>query len=87
MKTEDFDLFQLEQTLWILEAKTNQAIYDFSFSQFFDCRRPFYRPEKVVAIARVGAIDYDNHYSSLHNDGIQLIHTPEQHNRASLLPE
>jgi hypothetical protein len=84
---EDLDLILLEETVWILIGEVDLPSYDFSLSQFFACRRPWYRSEQISAIGRFGAaINYDEIYHQLAADEIFLIHSPEQHLLASELP-
>jgi hypothetical protein len=84
---EDFDLILLEETIWVVTAKVDLPSYDFPFSQFFACRRPWHRPDRITAIARFGAAtNYDEVYQQLAADGIFLVHSPEQHLLASELP-
>jgi hypothetical protein len=84
---ENLDLILLEETVWVLVGEVGLSSYDFSLSQFFACRRPWYRAEEITAIARFGAAtNYDEVYQKLAADGIFLIHSPEQHLLASELP-
>lgn len=53
------NLVLLEQTLWVLEQKISNPIYDFPFDHLFACNHPCHIPAEIHAIARVGAIvDY-----------------------------
>ncbi len=78
------DLLNLEQSLWILTRPTGLPHYDFPFERYFDYRRSW-RPEQLIsATARVGAIlDYPRFYRCEWERGITLIHTPDEHLRAS----
>lgn len=81
------NLILIEGGLWILESKTGQAAYDFPFENLFACSHPYLLPEKLQAIARIGAIpDYPSLYERLQIEGISLVHTPEEHQKASELP-
>lgn len=83
---ENLDLIHLEETVWVLVGEVDLPSYDFSLSQFFACRRPWHRPEKITAIGRFGATtNYDEVYQKLAAEGILLVHSPEQHLLASEL--
>lgn len=63
------------------------AVYDFAFDRLLACRRPYQLPAGLTAIARVGAIpDYEAYYRRWADQGVRLIHTPDEHRRASELP-
>lgn len=80
-------LICVEDVLWVLDAETWIAAYDFRFDQFFSCRHPQERPAKITAVARVGALeDYAERHAELLADGIRLVNSPEEHLRASQLP-
>ena len=51
---ESLDVVFLEDTVWVLLEKVDLPSYDFPLSQFFSCRRPWNRPDKITAIARLG---------------------------------
>jgi hypothetical protein len=81
------NLFLLEKTQWMLTKSIGVANYDFNFQQFFDCHHPYQLPDELTAVARIGAIDnYAEFFADLQNEGITLIHTPEEHFRCSELP-
>jgi hypothetical protein len=81
------DLLLVEDTLWVLTAPVGVAAYDFRFDLGFACRRPWERPDRITAVARVGAFtSYQDTYLSLGAEGIALVHSPEQHLRCSQLP-
>src|SRR5262249_27204366 len=66
---------------------TGLSVYDFPFDTFLACRRPFQRPARIEAVARIGAFaDYERQHGELQAEGIDLVHTPAQHLRASQLP-
>ncbi|GGJ30565.1 ATP-grasp domain-containing protein [Deinococcus roseus] len=80
-------LMMLEQTLWVLEQKIANPIYDFSFEHLFACGHPYQVPAAIKAIARIGAIeDYPALYQAWLDQGVHLVNTPEEHVRASELP-
>jgi hypothetical protein len=82
------DLFRLEDRVWVLEQHTNNTAYDFAFDSIFACRRPWRRPDRLTAIARVGApLDYSSFYHQCAGQGVTLINSPTQHQNASELPE
>ncbi len=81
------DLLLVEDAVWVLTAPTGKSIYDFAFDKFLACRHPYHRPESLTAIARVGAFpDYEKSYQDWAAEGVQLIHSPDEHRRASELP-
>jgi hypothetical protein len=81
------DLFLVEDAVWVLAMPTGKAVYDFPFDRLLACRRPFQPPASLTAVARVGAIpDYDEYYRRWAEQGVRLIHTPDEHRRASELP-
>jgi ATP-grasp domain, R2K clade family 3 len=82
----ELDLILVEDTVWVLIKKINLPNYDFDLTQFFSCRRPWYRPEKVIAIGRFGAVtNYAELYQQLAIEGIFLVHSPAQYLLASEL--
>src|ERR1044072_388128 len=81
---ENLDFIFLEEAVWIAKANVGVPIYDFEFDNFFACRRPFYRPEKIKVVGRFGVTtNYEELFDSLKNEGIELIHTPQQYLLAS----
>ena len=85
MKT-DVEILQLENRLWLLTRRVGVPIYDFDFRQWFVARSPMELPDGINAIARIGAIaDYNQFYAECREDGIQLIHSPDEYHRASQL--
>jgi hypothetical protein len=77
----------VEDALWVVTAPTGVPTYDFEFEAFFACRHPIYREGKIRAVARMGAAsDYEQRYRSLDEEGIRLVHTPEEYRRTSELP-
>lgn len=80
-------LIHVEDVLWVVTQPTGLRVYDFPFETFFACRHPYRRPDNVHAVARIGAFqDYPAEYADLRAQGITLLHTPEQHFRATQLP-
>lgn len=78
----------VEDVVWLLVQKTNNPAYDFSFDSAFVCRRPWERPDPVMAVARVGApTDYAQLYMRLVDSNITLVNSPRQHLNGSELPE
>jgi hypothetical protein len=85
---EDIDVFQIERTVWIAEAKVDLAVYDFDFGLLMDCRHGRIGVEEVTAIGRFGAVeDYDKLHAELIDLGVRLVHSPEQHRLCSDLPQ
>ncbi len=84
---EQLDLLLLEGTIWVLVGKVDLPSYDFSLTDFFACRRPWQRPDRLKAIGRFGvATNYAELYQRLAAEGILLIHSPAQYRVASELP-
>lgn len=80
------EILHVENAVWVVHAPTGVPIYDFAFDRLLACRRPFQLPGEVEALARVGAIaDYDEYYARWLDDGVRLIHSPDEHRRASEL--
>lgn len=81
------DLFLLEDAVWLWTRPVGLPIYDFDFDALFACRRPYLRPDEVIAIARAGALDdYTATYDELRAEGVRLVHDPDQNLRATRLP-
>jgi hypothetical protein len=83
-----YNLFSVENTLWLVTAPAYIGNYDFAFEQFFRCFHPWQLSSPITVIARIGAdSNYPELYSALASEGIDLIHTPEQHQKCSELPQ
>jgi len=81
------NLVLVDDMLWAVTQPTGMPAYDFAFEDFFPCKHPYRPPDHVTAVARMGAAsDYTERYNSLSIGGIELIHTPQQYDRTSLLP-
>lgn len=79
--------FLLENELWVVTRPLHVPAYDFDFRQFFQCHTPWEPGGKKPAVARVGAFpDYQRFYDELAGEGIYLVNSPEEHDRASFLP-
>jgi hypothetical protein len=77
----------VEDVLWVVTRPTGMPVYDFDFESFFACRHPYPRPERVCAAARMGAAsDYPARYGELLEAGVEMVHTPAEYERTSLLP-
>lgn len=87
-ETKDINLFQLEGCLTIAERKTSVSTYDFDFRQFFQVKSLRFANQTPPLILRTGAIgnykDAFNHYQHM---GFSPVNNPEEHLRASVLPE
>jgi hypothetical protein len=80
------DFFLVDERLPILAAPTGIPIYDFDFRAFLACRHPFGAASVSNVVARIGAFDdYEAQYRALREEGIVLVHDPEQHAVASTL--
>lgn len=85
---DQIDLLRLNGTVWIAEHKVGLAVYDFPFDIMLPCSRSMWGLDNITAISRCGAVDdYDAFYNELSSHGIQLIHSPAQHQLCSELPE
>src|SRR5688572_564842 len=83
----NLDIFLLEDSIWIATQNIGLPIYDFNFQTYFACKRPWERPEKVTAIGRFGVTtNYSELFSQLVEQGIKLIHNPDEYLKASELP-
>ena len=81
-------LKHIEQKLWLVEEKTGFSRYDFDFETFLRCEHPAWLDGPVCAVARMGAApDYAERFSMLEQFDITLVHSPEEYDRTSLLPE
>ncbi|MGC4015717.1 MAG: ATP-grasp domain-containing protein [Luteolibacter sp.] len=81
------DRFLINECLWMVTVPTHVPVYDFDFCSYFDCRCPYEFAPDLPGVARVGAIEhYAGLYESLLGEGIRLVNSPEQHERASNLP-
>ena len=77
----------VDDSLWVVSLPTGMPAYDFVFEDFLACRHPYQRPEKITAIARMGAAsDYPERFQEMLAEGIRLIHSPAEYERTSLLP-
>jgi hypothetical protein len=82
------DRFIVEDSFWVITSPTNVPIYDFAFRLFFDCRTPFVSGRKLPGVSRIGAIrGYQKFYDQMMAEGVQLLNSPPEHDRCSLLPE
>jgi hypothetical protein len=82
-----YNLLSIEDKLWLMTAPVNVGNYDFAFEQYFTCRHLWQRPEKITTVARIGVVkEYAELYAALENEGVQLIHTPEEYQKCSELP-
>jgi hypothetical protein len=82
------DQYLMEDRLWMVSRPAHSPTYDFDFRQFFRCHSPYGAPSNLAGVARIGAIsDYPALYADLLKNGIRLINSVEQHERAASLPE
>lgn len=80
------DFFTLHDVIPLMIKTIGVGVYDFNFRHYFPTQSLLSPPTQAV-VARMGAFpDYSVAYGSLLAAGIQLIHTPVQHERCSLLP-
>jgi hypothetical protein len=85
-ETAKKEIVLLEDAIWLLVEPLGLPIYDFDFRKWFHCRSSYERPSEISAIARVGAVaDYGRFYLESKAEGVTLIHSPEEHLRASQL--
>ncbi len=72
----------------MLSNPVGVSIYDFDFRQYFDCRTPYHAPDRMAGVARIGAFeDYPALYQSCAEQGIDLVHSPEDQLKCSSLPK
>ena len=77
----------VEGKLWVMSCKIGVAAYDFDFTSLFECRTGSRDPVRLDVVARVGAIpDYSEQHGRWLGEGIQLVHSPQQHFACSELP-
>src|SRR5690348_246077 len=82
------EIILLEETVWLLVEPIGLPIYDFNFREWFHCRIPYQPPSEICLVARVGAVtDYRQPYLESKEQGVTLIHSPEEHLQASQLDQ
>ena len=85
-ETTKKEIILLEDAVCLLVKPIGLPIYDFDFRKWFHCRGSYERPSEMSAIARVGAVtDYSRFYLECKTEGVTLIHSPDEHLRASQL--
>lgn len=85
---KDVNIFQIENAITIAERKTHITTYDFNFRQFFTVKNLQSASKTHSVILRIGAINnYDTLFNSCQNAGLLPVNSPEEHLRASVLPE
>lgn len=78
------EILEVEEKIWLLVRQTGISIYDFDFRSWFHARSPYRPPEHINAVARVGAVaDYPEFHEEYARDGIVLVNSPEEQQRAS----
>ena len=86
MLTPGTEILLLEETVWLLTRDVGIPVYDFRFRDWFSTRSPYDFPQKIKAVARVGAVpDYAEFYKHRQADGVSLINSPDEQFRASQL--
>lgn len=87
MDLRGIDHFQVQETIWIAARKVSVAAYDFDFQTWFECNRPYEKPNVARTFLRLGAVeDYSKSYGDLLAIGIEPINSPNEHALASELP-
>ncbi len=87
LDTRGLDHFLLEDTCWIASRDVDVGAYDFEFQAWFDCKRPYLRPDSATTFLRVGAVaNYPSAFSEFLKIGIRPINSPDEHARSSELP-
>ncbi len=77
----------LEDRLYVISKPIGMPQYDFNFESHFICSHPVYLEKQVKSVARMGAAsDYKERFESLLGWGVELIHSPDEYNRTSYLP-
>lgn len=84
---DEVDLLHLDGTVWIAERKVGLPVYDFPFDTFLPCSRSTWGIDSLTAVSRVGAVeDYQAFCDEMREHGVELIHSPAQHDLCSELP-
>jgi hypothetical protein len=82
-----FNLLHVEDRLWIVTAPIGRSTYDYEFERHFACRHATFLEGRVPAVARMGAApDYPQRFAELLELGIELVHSPEDYDKTSYLP-
>lgn len=77
----------IEGKIWVISEPVGMAQYDYKFEDHFICRHPYQLDSEVTAIARMGAAnDYLERYNDMKEWGIKLVHSPEEYDLTSYLP-
>jgi hypothetical protein len=77
----------LEDCLWVVADQVGVPIYDFDFRRFFNCRTPYRAFSAIAGIARIGAFsDYPAFFEACREEGIDLVHSPEDYVKCTSLP-
>jgi len=77
----------VDDTLWVVWKPIGFAQYDFAFEEQFPCKHPIFLDQEITAVARMGsAQDYAQRFAEMLGWNIRLIHSPEEYERSSLLP-
>lgn len=80
-------LVKVEDCLWICEERIEVPGYDFAFHECFACSHPVFLECETTAVARMGAAkDYRKRYEQLLEWNVRLLHSPEEYDRTSYLP-
>lgn len=80
------DLVEVQSAICVAYEKIHVEAYDFDLRQYFETK-PIFNEVNHPIILRMGALqDYTMIYEALEEMGLNLVHTPKQHEMASLLP-
>lgn len=87
MDPRSFSLLHVENCLWVITAPTGLGAYDFKFEDYFECKHATFVDSCVPAVARMGAAqDYSQRFADLFELGIRLVHSTEDYEKTSYLP-
>ena len=82
-----YDRFIVQDCLWVISRPVGVPSYDFDFRGLLECRTPYDISTDLPGVARVGAIsNYPEFFLQSRAMGINLVHSPGDHERCSTLP-
>ncbi|MCB9232803.1 MAG: ATP-grasp domain-containing protein [Bacteroidia bacterium] len=82
----NLNLINVENAIWVIQSWQSIPAYDFDFRSWFQCRGANSGDENIQAFGRLGAIrDYRKLSQDLNENGVFLINSPEQSERAGFL--
>lgn len=79
------DFILVDQVLPILIKNTGIRVYDFDFRRFFNIKSIHVTNNNLVVARLGGIVDYEKDFNILSDYGINLIHSPPEHETCSKL--